>query len=210
VTWVTAAEPVKHPAERAEPPIVGPDIDEGLRTTTCPSCGAGLRPDAQWCSLCYHDLRPAAPPVVVPQPSPEHGGEDPLTAPLLDLLLPAAPAAAPVAPPVAVPAPAAPVHAPAHAAEAEWPCTRCGARNALTANACRDCGSPFLGGAADAPVLVLPGVGDLTKLSRGHRAAVAVGVVMAVLLPLALITFLLTPEPKKDGGGTETTVTVVK
>jgi ribosomal protein L40E len=210
VTCVTASEPVKPSAEPAEPPIVGPDLNQALRTTACPSCGAGLRPDAQWCSLCYHDLRPAAAPVVAPQPSPEHGGDDPLTAPLLDLLLPTAPATAPVAPPPAVPVPMAAAPVAAAAAEVTWPCTRCGAHNALTANACRDCGSPFLGGAAEAPALVLPGVGDLAKLSRGNRAAVAVGLVLAVLLPLALITFLMTPTPKKDGGGTETTVTVVK
>lgn len=210
MTQVTAPGPVKPPAEPAEPPIVGPDIDEGLRTTACPSCGAGLRPDAQWCSLCYHDLRPAPAPVAEPEPSLVYGGDDPLTAPLLDLLLPVEPVAqAPVTPQAPV-AQAAAVPAQAGATEPSWPCTRCGARNALTSDACRDCGSPFLGGAADAPVLVLPGVGDLTKLSRGHRALVAVGVVMALLLPLALITFLMTPSPSKGSSGTDTTVTVVK
>jgi ribosomal protein L40E len=205
VTCVTACAPVKPSPERAEPPNVGPDLNEAPRTTACPSCGAALRPDAPWCSLCYHDLRPAAP-APAPEPAPAYGGHDPLTAPLLDVLLPVAPVAQP-APEAA--APVVPV-VPAPRAEVSWPCTRCGADNALTMNACRDCGSPFLGGTSEPPALVLPGVGDLTKLSRGHRAAVAVGVVMAVLLPLALITFLLTPEPKKDSGGTETTVTVVQ
>ncbi|HUR13121.1 MAG TPA: zinc ribbon domain-containing protein [Mycobacteriales bacterium] len=181
---------------------MGPDLNEAPRTTACPSCGAALRPDAQWCSLCYHDLRaPAAP--VVPEPTPAYDGSDPLTAPLLDLLLPAAPVAQPEqAQPAALPA--VPV-----VQEAEWPCTRCGLRNALTASTCRDCGSPFLGGASEAPALVLPGVGDITKLSRGHRVMVALGVVLAVVIPLALMTFLLTPDPSPGGGGTDTTVTVV-
>lgn len=189
---------------------MGPDTDQALRTASCPSCGAGLRPDAQWCSLCYHDLRPAPAPVV-PEPAPAYDAGDPLTAPLLDLLLPQAPVAqAPVAQAAPVtPLPAVPGEAGA-TTEPTWPCSRCGAHNALTLDACRDCGSPFLGGAAEAPALVLPGVGDIAKLSRGHRAAVAVGVVLAVLLPLALITFLMTPSPSKNGGGTDTTVTVVK
>lgn len=192
---------------------MGPDLNQATRTVACPSCGAALRPDATWCSLCYFDLRRAAAPET-PEPVPPSGGDDPLTAPLLDLLLPA-----PLAPPAAVaPAPAPAVvpgpGGPAQRAEASWPCTRCGARNALTAGACRDCGSPFLGDASEPPSLVLPGIGDLTQLSRGHRLAVALGLVMAVLLPLALVTFLLTDAPSKGGTGTgtgtETTVTVVE
>ena len=202
MTCVTAPAPVKAPPERAEPPIVGPDTAEGLRTTTCPSCGAGVRPDAPWCSLCYHDLRPAPPTVVAPEPTPAYGGHDPLTAPLLDVLLPAAPVTAPAP---EAPAPAVPVaEAPGTAA---WPCTRCGTRNALTADICRDCGSSFLGGASDGPALVLPGVGDITKLSRGQRTTLAVALILAVVLPLALVTFLMTAEPAKKTG-TPTPVTV--
>jgi hypothetical protein len=53
-------------------------------------------------------------------------------------------------------------------------------------------------------------VGDLSQYSRGQRAGIAVAVLMAVLLPLALITFLLTPSPKQDDPGkTVTTVTNV-
>lgn len=188
---------------------MGPDLNQATRTASCPACGAALRPDAGWCSLCYHDLRPAAAPAA-PEPAPRYGGDDPLTAPLLDLLLPEPP------PPVAAAAPASPLpvvpasDVPAPRAEAAWPCTRCGAHNALTAGTCRDCGSPFLNGASEAPSLVLPGVGDLAQLSRGHRLAVALAVVMAVLVPLALVTFLLTDSPQKDSSGTETTVTVIE
>lgn len=36
---------------------------------TCPHCGAVVRPDAPWCTLCLTDLRPA--PAPVPEPVPE-------------------------------------------------------------------------------------------------------------------------------------------
>ncbi len=32
----------------------------------CPRCGAHVRPGADWCTLCYADLRPAPVPVVEP------------------------------------------------------------------------------------------------------------------------------------------------
>jgi len=171
----------------------------------CPSCNASLRPDALWCSLCHHDLRPPAPvaPVI---PAPTYGGPDPLTAPLLDVLLPPVPQA--VAPAVQEQAPV-----PAAATDpATWPCTACGATNPLSLDVCSACGSRFLALASEMPSLVVPGVGDLQQLSRGHRVAVAAGFLAAILIPLALITFLLTGEPPKGapgGGGTETTITTV-
>ncbi len=180
------------------------------RTAACPSCGAGLRPDALWCSLCHQDLRPAPAPVEPdPAPAPVYAGHDPLTAPLLDMFLAPAPAPAPEATGVpAVPETAATAAAEPGAA-VTWPCTLCGAQNALALDVCAACGSPFLAGATELPTIVLPGVGDLRKLSRVHRAGVAFAVLLAVLLPLALITFLLTGEPPKDGTGIETTVTTV-
>jgi ribosomal protein L40E len=131
----------------------------------CPACNAALRADAQWCSLCHHDLRPA------PEPT-----------------------------------------APVQAALQEWPCTSCGARNPLSMTICSVCGSAFLAAAQTQVSLVVPGVGDLQHLSRGQRIAVAGGVLALVLVPLAAITFFLTPEPPKQpaGGSTDTTVTIVK
>jgi hypothetical protein len=178
----------------------------------CPACNAALRADAQWCSLCHHDLRPApvAPPVQVPAPSrPEHDRTDPLTAPLLDLVLPPVPPAAAVVP---EPSPAPEPTAPVQAALQEWPCTSCGARNPLSMTICSVCGSAFLAAAQTQVSLVVPGVGDLQHLSRGQRIAVAGGVLALVLVPLAAITFFQTPEPAKQpaGGSTDTTVTIVK
>jgi hypothetical protein len=178
-------------------------VGTDLLAARCPSCNAALRPDAQWCSLCHHDLRPAPEPVqAIPAPAqPLYGGQDPLTAPLLDLVLPPVPAtAAAVVQEVPV----------AREQAASWPCTACGASNALTLDACGGCGSRFLALASEPTSLVVPGVGDLQRLSRGQRAAVAGGFVALLLVPLALITLLLTDAPKKDaptGGDVSVTTT---
>lgn len=49
------------------PPDVGLPTSNDLR---CPRCGAHVRQDAQWCTLCYADLRPApADPVALAEPA---------------------------------------------------------------------------------------------------------------------------------------------
>lgn len=179
---------------------MGPDLTDMPRATACPSCGAAARPDAQWCGQCYADFRPApvpAPPVSAPITTPavaSYGAPagDPLTGPLLDLL-PDVPVLA------AVPAaPAAPVPT---AGEATWPCTTCGASNLLSESLCGACGAPFLAQVrGSGPSLVLPLVGDLFALSRGQRLGVAAAVVLAVVLPLALLTLLLTQSPPAASG----------
>jgi hypothetical protein len=79
----------------------------------------------------------------------------------------------------------------------------CDAVNSLAESACLDCGQPFLAAMkGDAkPVLVLPVVGDLGALSRGQRTGLALGVVALVLVPLALLTLLLTGTPTKTVPG---------
>jgi hypothetical protein len=163
------------------------------RTTACPSCGAALRPDAPWCTLCYTDLRPkpapepAATPTTAP-PTAAYGiaASDPLTQPLLDFLpvTAAAPSSAPL--PTII--------------GASWPCTACAAINPLAESLCSVCGQPFLAAmkVSEKPLLVLPGVGDFAALSRGQRAGLAVGLLAAILIPLAIITLLLTHKPAKD------------
>ena len=168
-----------------------------------------LRPDSQWCSLCFFDLRPA--PAPAPEPvTPAYDGFDPLTAPLLDLVLPPVPQAVPQAvepaPALAAPAP----REPAEQAPLSWPCSHCGSANPMTSTLCGTCGSVFLASAKEKVSLVVPGIGDITHLSRGQRVGVAAAVLAAVLIPLALITFLMTPAPKQSKSGTtETTVTNV-
>jgi hypothetical protein len=123
----------------------------------CPNCGATVRYGDPWCTLCYTDLRPPAAQAPVVITSP-----DPLTAPLEAL-------------PAAVTGPS-------------WPCAACGTVNPMALDTCTACGMPFLSGAhADEPLLDLPVVGDITKLSRGQRFALAGAVVLAI----ALLTILL-------------------
>jgi hypothetical protein len=127
----------------------------------CPRCGAAVKPGDPWCTLCYADLRPPAAPV------------DP----------PAAVAAAPTYDPLSDPLPAAPVAGPT------WPCSACGTVNPIERDTCAGCGLPFLSGLREqeAPLLELPVVGDITRLGRGQRFALAGGVVLVfVLLTLVL------------------------
>jgi Double zinc ribbon len=197
---VTAAARVKHGPWAAERNKVGPDVTDSPRVVSCPSCGAALRPDATWCSLCFHDLRaPAAP------PEPEEQVVDPLTSPLLDVALPRQPRPAPAP----APEPVVPEPVVSEPVGAVWPCSRCGTVNELGSPLCTACGAGFLAGASDKPELVLPGVGNLHAMSRGQRAGLAFGLLLVVLLPLALITYLSTGSPPKDTGPASTPSTIV-
>jgi ribosomal protein L40E len=158
------------------------------RTTSCPSCGAALRADAPWCTLCYTNLRPKPAPEPAPAGAPLTApptalyGEpsaDPLTQPLIDLL----------------PRAETPV-----AAEPTWPCSLCDALNPLVDTHCGTCGKPFLAAVQQeqAPLLVLPVIGDISRFGRGQRAGLALAAVAAVLAPLALITLLLTGRPPQS------------
>ncbi len=174
-----------------------------------------MRVDADWCGQCYTDLRPPAPPVVqaptVSAPPPGYGvpAADPLQGPL-EQLLPTVPysplpdSALPDPPVGRHAAPAAPAAPATPVGEPSWPCLTCQARNPLSASACSECGSTFLAAVAqqDRAALVLPLVGDLTAMSRGRRLGLAGALVAALLVPLALITLLLTGRPADTGGGT--------
>jgi len=80
-------------------------------------------------------------------------------------------------------------------------CSRCAAANGYERDTCGTCGASFLAAVKDdeAPLLVLPGVGDLSRLGRPQRLLLALGVVLAVLVPLAVITLLLTQRPPVAG-----------
>jgi hypothetical protein len=135
--------------------------------TACPSCGASLRPDAPWCTLCYADLRPKPAPESAPEPAREPE--------------PVAAVEAPKAPPRPVPGD-----------EPTWPCTTCGGVNAMERSTCASCGAGFLAAAKDdGPLLELPVVGDITRLGRGQRFALAGGVVLAFIVLTLLVGLLL-------------------
>lgn len=191
---------------------MGPDVTAPENRTACPSCGGRLRPEATFCGQCYADFRPAPPPEPVQPLAPAAGAaygtpaSDPLTAPLLDVVLPAP---APVLPVGAVPAQAqGPGVVSKPSKPTGWPCTRCETVNDFTATVCAVCFAPFLAQLAeDSKVTVaLPVVGDLSRYGRGQRAAIAVGAILLVLVPLALITLLLTKAPP-DNGKPKTTST---
>ena len=99
-----------------------------------------------------------------------------------------APALDPLTAPAATPDLPAPT-----GADPTWPCGTCGAANVLTAGTCAACGAGFLAGLreAEGPLLELPGVGDLTRLSRGQRMGLAFAVVLAVVALTALLGLLL-------------------
>lgn len=146
-------------------------------TDRCPKCGATVRFGDPWCTLCYADLRPPAPPPAAPAPEvdppayspPLLVGPDPLTAPLEAVS----------------PAGAAPAAGPS------WPCSACGTVNPMANDTCSSCGKHFLAGLRDeSPLLELPVVGDITKMSRGQRFAIAFGVVF-VFVVLTLLVGLL-------------------
>ncbi len=181
---------------------MGVDLGAGPRGTACPACGAALRPDAPWCTLCFADLRPAPGPGAARAPAP---AADPASA--------AARAPAPAADPASAAARAAVAVgtddaragtqsvAPVLGDGPSWPCSRCAAANGYERDTCRACGASFLAAVKDDEVLllVLPGVGDLRRLGRPQRLLLALGVVLAVLVPLAVITLLLTQRPPVAG-----------
>ena len=172
--------------------------------TACPQCGASVRLDAAFCGQCYADFRPPPPPPsapVAPTPTASYGvpAPDPLTAPLLDVVLPPSSPAGLVPAQGAVPAAAASEPAaPAKPTKPTgWPCSRCDALNDFEAPLCGTCGSSFLAQVSDETKLsiVLPVVGDLGRYSRGQRAGIALGAIIVLLIPVALLTLLLSGKP---------------
>ena len=135
----------------------------------CPHCGGAVRPGAPWCTQCWTDLRPA------PEPEPE---PEPVQAAVTADLAGA---------PAAVPAPRDGAVGPG------WPCTACGEHNGVDRDTCAVCGSSLfaLMRQGEKPLLVLPLVGDLTKLSRAQRLVLAAVVAGAFCVVIALLSVLL-------------------
>ena len=73
-----------------------------------------------------------------------------------------------------------------------WPCTVCGTANSLDLDLCAGCGAGCMAAARDErPLLELPVVGDITRLARGQRFALAAGVVLAFVLLTFLVGVIL-------------------
>jgi hypothetical protein len=130
----------------------------------CPVCASAVRPGAQWCTLCFADLRPREPePASTSQPSDIVSGLlaafDPLTAPLA-LLERDGHDHAEVGAPAGVVGEGsegagalvrdasvrdgAVEDASVQAALAGWPCLTCGAIVQLELSACTACGAGFM------------------------------------------------------------------
>jgi hypothetical protein len=164
--------PLQDVAGAADKPFVAPDSHtrtaasaEWPELVHCPHCRGAVRPDAPWCTQCWAGLRPAPEPE--PAPVARHAAPDP-------------------APPLSA------VDGPGRSA-AGWPCSACGVTNGVELDACSGCGTGFLATlrADEPPLLLLPGVGDVTRLGRAQRlglgAAVALTAVLLVLLVGVLV-----------------------
>lgn len=138
-----------------------------LSVVACPGCGAAVRAGAPWCTQCFRGL-------VEPSGGPRRSTPAPSPVPQLSPVPPLSPvsAALPDLPPA-------------------WPCTACGTANPMSEAACSGCGLGFLAEvrSAEPPLLVLPGLGDVSRRSRGQLAAAACGAVLLVVL-LSLLIFL--------------------
>src|SRR5213076_2199129 len=119
-----------------------------VTTARCSACGAAVLAGAPWCTLCYTDLRPREPemlmavqPEAPAPPVATHAARamSPLDAPLA--LLEARPDDGVVDPPVLTHAEAV------STVNAGWPCHVCGTVVAFEHDHCTDCGSSFLAGA---------------------------------------------------------------
>lgn len=170
-----------------------------METARCPACGAALADGAQWCTLCFADLRPPAPapepepePVAVPVPEPVAVGAAAASAPLIPLQ-PLPPHPILDAPMFDAPILDGPVSKPADVTLADrgWPCHQCGRSVALDLTECDACGSPFLGGSTVDISLRVPGVGDLASLSSGRRIGFMAGAALALMLVLTVIYLVL-------------------
>ena len=150
----------------------------------CPHCGALLRSGAEWCTLCYADLRPKPEPEPVAVSAREPGyaaGATPGT--------PADPLTALEAAAQALVRQAAPdTGADPSAAPSGWPCTGCEAVVSFDEDACPTCGTRFLDGARGEPDLldrIGPGglpVSTQTLIIAGGAAAIIAIIVAAMYI----------------------------
>jgi hypothetical protein len=168
-----------------------------VENARCPGCGAAVRPQASWCSLCYLGLRVTSQLVGAAQDAPGSVG---IAAPLVDAAL--EPAAgrrndagtgsgdngdiaeadvvddrrASAAQAAADPAPSA--------AAGHWPCT-CGTEVAFDHDTCPVCGAAFLGdlrGDGGGRHRQDGGRAHLGWLPRSHRLRVGLAAFVAVLI----------------------------
>ena len=192
--------PGSHPGAADEPLITA------LVAEHCRACGARLAPSAQWCGLCFADLRPA--------PSPA-GSAAATPAPVTDALpspraqtAPDAivPATVPATVPAALPGTGTAIAVSPHAtvaagsgstaagttARPTWPCSGCGASVDVDLDACSICGTGFLGALRSSTSgIELPVVGNLGRFSDRSRIVLGASAGLAIALIMVIITALV-------------------
>jgi RNA polymerase subunit RPABC4/transcription elongation factor Spt4 len=148
----------------------------------CPHCSALLRSGAQWCTLCYADLRPKPEPVAVSTRGPSHV-TDASTEPTSALEAAAQALARKGEPGTDADPSAAPVG---------WPCTGCGEVVSFDEDACPACGTRFLDGAhGEQDLLARIGPGGLpvrtqTLIIAGGAAAI-IAIITAALYIIGML-----------------------
>jgi RNA polymerase subunit RPABC4/transcription elongation factor Spt4 len=159
----------------------------------CPHCGALLRADSPWCSLCFTDLRPAPEPEPVPEPvdsrEPSYAaagvrsgglaeGFDPLTAPLAVVEAGGLVNGADAQPATDD-----------DAKPAGWPCTGCAEVVSFDDATCPKCGTAFLAGATGQPDL-LDRIGKQGIPASTQAAIIAGGSLGIILLFVGVMYFI--------------------
>jgi RNA polymerase subunit RPABC4/transcription elongation factor Spt4 len=153
----------------------------------CPACSAAVRPDAQWCSLCYFDLRP--PRAEQPPQQTTRREADDLTAPALMPVGAVLEHSNSSTPALTTPALTTPTSTAPDAAG--WPCTSCSAVVPLELEACPECGAAFLARLAGDGGRHRSSSTDISRFSRPIRLAggVLAGILIALLIPILLALF---------------------
>ena len=183
----------------------GQSADEPLITALvaerCPACGARLAPTAQWCGLCFADLRPAPTPqasaspapVIDAVPSPRPATRQATVAPHTGTagIEETAPGTDVAAPEAAIAAGSRP-SAPAATARPTWPCSGCGASVDVDLDECAVCGTGFLGALRSPSIgIELPVVGNLGRFSDRSRVVLGAAAGLAIALIMVILTALL-------------------
>jgi hypothetical protein len=154
--------------------------------------------DAQWCSLCFTDLREPAPvvspePAAAPEPEPVGVAAAPgavaaaVGGTATSSAARAAAADALLATATTAPVADAEVGAGGGGKPVTWPCQACGETVAIELDACPSCGSGFLSGASSEVSVRLPVLGDIGGLSRSQRLLAGLGVSLVVMVILVLL-----------------------
>jgi hypothetical protein len=177
---------VSLPASGSRPGASDEPLIAALVAERCPACGARLAPAAQWCGLCYTDLRPAPVPAAPAQPATEVvPPQRPAAAPVVHPATGAQPTVSTTIPPAVHPTAAG-------ATRPAWPCSGCGASVDVELDACSACGAPFLSALRHlSSGIELPVIGNLGRFSDRSRVVLGAAAGLLIAFVLVVLTALL-------------------